>query len=802
MSRIQAAKYSFAGGVRTPRVSLRSDHNPYTDRDTYNESLEIGNNWIITPQGGIQFREGFKNMIESPDTGNDGRIFQFHRGGDVSDIEVHVTASDGLVHFYGINDATGAILEYPYSVSHNYLQSELEDLWFTNQEKTAIILHPNHPPLYIEIQLDGTIDGAELPAESIPFHDYDDAASPTATTTGDADYSLDFVDGVTNPWNPSRHWTLRYDGVFATGNKGAIKEFEFSSVAATLAGRVQNALEFIPALKGSGTTITVVPGLAGTDWTLIEVTIAGEGGGKTLELFSANESADRYVEVAATVDEFDVMEPAWSFPTYVLEAGTYYQCILAHTPAVGNQPPNATYWTPLAGKPDSFDWQYPSGNAWSVAEVQYSPGGRGFPTVGVVYEQRVLLMANPALGMGVFGSRIAQYKDFVLGPQDDDPLFFAIDTSDSPKIKWAQAQRKLIIGTSSGDYALQSDITLTPSNVQATRQNSARSHGTNGVSVNTDIFYIQQGREKMRMTSYNDNIQSQTSQDISLVAQNLLETRVKRLCLMETPEVLIFGLRADGTLICISYSPEQLTAAWSELTCAGTVIDICGGYNAFTSEDELWAVVTYDNGASRWIEKMPYPARVKTIRVDPADDALVDQNIVCLDGWITGTIASGDNNIITGLEQFNGLVVTAMVDDAYVGQYTVVTGAIQLDAPPPGDVPTYSGTYSVGFEYTAPAKTFEAVSGNPKGVGFGTKRRWAKLTVRLLDSALPKINGQLPYDRHPVTEMSVAEIIREGKQDLEITNTEWGDGSITILQDRPYPTHILGFFGRLEVEDA
>ncbi|GAG27050.1 unnamed protein product, partial [marine sediment metagenome] len=259
-----------------------------------------------------------------------------------------------------------------------------------------------------------------------------------------------------------------------------------------------------------------------------------------------------------------------------------------------NQPPNVDYWTPLAGKPDTFDWQYPDGNAWVAdnpggdppVRQSYAPGDRGFPTVGVVYEQRLLLMANPALSMGVFGSRIGNYKDFSLGPQDDDPLFFAIDTSDSPTIKWAQAQRKLIIGTSSGDYSLQSDITLTPSNVQATKQNAARSHGTDGVTVGTDIFYIQQGQEKMRMTGWNDDIKSQQSIDISLVAQNLLVPRVKRLCLMQTPEVLIFGLREDGTLVIISYSAEQNTAAWTEFESSGEIIDICGGYNANTSEDE------------------------------------------------------------------------------------------------------------------------------------------------------------------------------------------------------------------------
>jgi hypothetical protein len=806
MTRTTQAKYSFAGGVRTPRVSLRSDHNVYTEKDSYNESLSQGVNWIVTPQGGIQFREGLRNFREdsaSSDPANDSRIFQFHKGGEQSDIIVHVTAGDSFIHFM----QDGAMLAT--TVSHDYLQAELEDLWFTNQEKTAVILHQSHPPLYVEILIDNTISSEVLLAANIPLHDFEDAKSPIASLTASDTYTCQWVDGTDVIWD-DRNWTFRYNEVFATTTSGEIKAFEYYITPSKQIAEINKALALIPALQTAGTVYSVLP----IDANTYEITITGPNAGKNLQITPTNLRFDHHVVVTNTMEETETSEPAWSFPTYVLEGGVYYQCIAPNTPAVANQPPNTDYWTPLAEKPDTYDWQYPDGNPWTAdapeadppVRVAYSPGGRGFPTVGVVYEQRLLLMATPALSMGVFGSRIGNYKDFKLGPQDDDPLFFAIDTSDSPTIKWAQAQRRLIIGTSSGDYALNADITLTPSNVQATRQNSARSHSTDGVTVGTNIFYIQQGREKMRMTGWNDDLQSQQSIDISLISQNLLEKRVKRLALMQTPEVLVFALRQSSplqTLVCISYSLEQDSAAWTEFESSANIIDICGGYNAVTSEDELWALVTYDGGVTRWIEKMPYPARVKNLKVTPADDnALIDQNIVCLDGWITGAIDSGDQNVIQGLDQFNGLTVTAMVDDAYTGQYLVSGGAIVLDAPPAGDVPTYAGAYAVGFEYEGPGKTFEVTEGNQRGVGYGTQRRWAELTVRLLNSSIPKINGQLPEDRTPATEMSVAEIWRDGTQNLSVTNLGWGDGTIEILQDRPYPTHILGFFGKIEVEDA
>lgn len=777
----------------SPRTALRSDSPKFIN------ALSSSVNWIISPQGGIIFREGFKNMVESTNTAADSRVFRWHRGGSVSDYIVHVTSVDVRFYLDGVEQTD--------IISHDFLQSELEDLWFTNSENVAILLHQDHPPLYMEIALDGTITGEELPSNVIPLADYKDSSSPTAKTQGDADYSLDFINGTDTTWNPSRNWTLKYDNVWAVGGQGKIKEFEFSAVAATLATRVAEALEFIPALRGADTTIAVVPGGAGTDFSLIEVTITGAQGGKLLELFSANESADRYVEVTPSVDENDVLEPAWSFPTYVLHNAVYYQCIAPHEPDATNEPgvggSYATFWTSVgATKPGTFDYQYPTGNNWTLTAVQYSPGDRGFPTVGVIHKQRMILMANTAAPTGVFGSRIGEYKDFTLGPQDDDPFFFAIDTSDAPRIKWATAQRRLLLGTSSGDYTIQAQVTLSPSDVDPEKQNSARSHGTAPVTINTDVFYIEQGKEKIRSTGYSDDLNSQTSKDISLIAEHLLNSRVKRLALMKSPEVLIFGLREDGSLVVIAYSHEMGTGSWFEFESQGTIIDVCGAYSTINDEDELWCIITYDGGVTRFLQKMPYPKRVFTVAEEPTDPHLVDQDMVLMDGWLTGSLTVGENNIITGLDQYEGLLVAAMVNDAYAGEYTVNDGAIILDEPPDDDVPNYSGTWAVGFRYEGLAKTFEEIRGNPKGTAHGTKRRWNWLRLKTLNSALPIINGQLPPDRTPATVMGVAEIIRDGLDDVGINVLGWEDGSITILQDRPYPTQVLGFYGEFGIGNA
>ena len=67
-------------------------------------------------------REGFENITPTSVLTEPNRIFQFHKGGETSDMLVEVSADDGLIHFYidGV--------ELSDTVVHDYTLAELEEL--------------------------------------------------------------------------------------------------------------------------------------------------------------------------------------------------------------------------------------------------------------------------------------------------------------------------------------------------------------------------------------------------------------------------------------------------------------------------------------------------------------------------------------------------------------------------------------------------------------------------------------------------------------------------------------------------
>lgn len=806
----QNAFFDFSGGVKSPRMSAKADTRKYQS------SLLTGQNFLISPQGGAIMRQGFEFIEET----NKNKMFQFHQGGNESDIIVEFIPTngvgDGEIHFHG--DSTISI---PSITGHSYDSTALEDLYFTNQERYAVCCHPDYPPIYLEQLLDGTFTLEILPANLIPIFDYQDVNSPAASGTQTAVYTINFTDGDVNTWKDGSGWTFEYDGVYAKGNQGNIKEFEFFLTnTAEVEERLEKACSFIPSLAGADTTYSAAFISSGAGVYTYALTITGPNSGKELVIESTRTSADRFVSVLNSIDEEDVVEPAWSYPTYVTHSGTYYQCIKVNTADATNEPPNAEYWTALAGKPETFDWQYPDGNEWAAAtptdSKNYSPEGRGFPSICVFHYQRLIMAAPPQATTSIFGSRIGFYKDFIYGVQDDDPFSFTLDTSDTPSIKWMSSQLELIVGTSAGDWRIGAAITLGPADIQANKQNYARSHQAVPVVIDNEVFYIEQGMNKVRMTTYQRQQLGFVSRDISVDSESLFHEGVKKIVILRTPEVVMFLLRNDGALVMMNYGVDEgdyrdrMSAVYSEVISQGYVHDIAAYYSTVSNQDELYATMSYDyseEGPNQYyLERMPYPSRTMeeyTYTDGPLptlSTPLTEQGVICLDSWITATCT---NNLIEGLDHLANKEVGILVDDAWTGIYTVAAdGTVLLADPGITVTDPYNGIAAVGYTYTGTLKTFEVATGYDRGTGLGTKRKWNKLYARLLDSSLPTINGILPDDRTPEMQMGIAEILRMGLQDVHIRSAGWNDGSITIVQDRPYPTHIVGLFGEYNAEQS
>lgn len=780
-----AAELSFSAGILSPRMSMRADSEKYAT------AAEVMENFIVSPQGGAMLRHGMQFIGEPEDPANAFRIFSFARGGADSDVLFEVGA--GKTRYW----QEDALMQLPppgvgnQETDNEYLQGDLDDLQFTNNDRWGVIVGPNHPMTRTTADPNQVINVIELPFSNIPDFRFFDEKSPSGLA-GTSVYRVVF----SGTWEDNNHWNFYYDGVINSRHFTSIGGGEFESLPRNYRYRQNNSemeneleLAFRESFRLRNAIISA-DFVSGDEY---DVTVTGNFAGRAAEIVPLVPGAQTDIDLGGFANSAD--EPAWSFPYVVSEdpeaggATRYYRAKIPHISDAASQPGQIfdslwpEFWEDLGETPpDWWEYQHGSNNPWASG-VNYAPWDRGFPSVAVFHDQRLILAGSRDAPTSFWGSRIGEYDDFTLGPNTNDPFSYSLDTTGTPAIKWMTSNQGLIMGTSAGDFLVTAEITLSPNDINVTKQNNARSALEQSVQINTETFYIEQGRRKIRANEYARQRLALISTDISLLAEHIFYDGIKELTLMHTPEVLLVGVTLTGGLVSMTYVPDQGVGAWVTAKTHGDVIEAQAAFSDVRDEDEIYLCVRH--GSLYTLEKMRYPPR--------NFEGLANlEGIVYLDSYYSDNIV--DATVITGIpDRFEGETVGLTINDAFEGEFLVVNNEITI-------AEGKTGYYSIGWRYTGSIKTFEQVDGNPKGVGFGTARRWNKLYTRVLDSALVKTNGQLPPDRTPSTPMNTPEPLRS--TDSRNHNLGFSDGSITIVQDLPFPTHVLGLYGELGIHNA
>ncbi|GAG20385.1 unnamed protein product, partial [marine sediment metagenome] len=245
-TKFQNILQNFKAGELSPRLSASVDF------DSFRNALREAKNFLITPQGGAMYREGMQ-YIGLPPSNQPFRIFQFHTGGNESDILIEVSEglirfwvedTDGTFHlfedldtllvdeddgFFLVDEDDGFFLAAGVSADDNpYTADELDGLYFTNQANFGIICHTNHPPMYITVFSDGSLLAELMAIEKIPQFTYNDIKNPGLQATA-GNWRTIFPEG----WKIGQYvYYMTYKGVAAKNTNGTLKTFTFDGTTA------------------------------------------------------------------------------------------------------------------------------------------------------------------------------------------------------------------------------------------------------------------------------------------------------------------------------------------------------------------------------------------------------------------------------------------------------------------------------------------------------------------------------------------------------------------------------------------
>ena len=312
-----------------------------------------------------------------------------------------------------------------------------------------------------------------------------------------------------------------------------------------------------------------------------------------------------------------------------------------------------------------------------------------------------------------------------------------------------------------------------------------------------DIIYVQAKNSIVRDLIFDFSKQVYTGRDISVLSSHLFYgLQIIEWAFAEEPFKLIWAIRSDGQLLCLTFLKEQELCAWAhsdtdgQFNSVATVVE-----DTIIGEvDATYFVVrrTVQGQSLQFIERMSelyYP------------NGVIDAWNVDFAIGYNGTPATS----FTGAQHLGGLTCTGLADGVIIPEFVMPTnGAFTLA--------TAASQVVVGLPYVSQLQTLPIELGDPTVQG--KVKKINSVDVRVANSLGLEIGQDFDH-LTPMKDLVIGNVssMLVGQQSQTITNLVSGDartllspaytvpGQYCIEQSNPYPSTILGVIPNITLGD-
>ncbi len=432
--------------------------------------------------------------------------------------------------------------------------------------------------------------------------------------------------------------------------------------------------------------------------------------------------------------------------------------------------------------------------AWTLERESFTTA-LGFASVNNFYEQRRWLAKTHE----IFGSRVGDFQNFGLGPNDDDAVRFPLvsGTNQADIIRWMKSMKDMLIGTIGTEYRVNggSESSITPTQIlNKPQSNWGSDPEPDAVRAGKAVLFTQRGRRQIREMGFDITEDGFAAADITTLAEHIFHSGVVQIAYCSSPSTYILVVLEDGRMAVCTYYREEEVIAWTQFRPSGWAT----GKGKFTSVavmpakcgtgDEVWCIAERNIGGRTGLFVEVFDGQLNT------ECALVYDDIVPVD-------------TVVGLTHLDG----ATADILYTSQSTFQASAFQMSAfqrvraryatqliaSGTATLATEAVRVEVGLHYETKIKTLPLEAPSREGTVHFRKKRSPTIYVRFLCSkgSGVYVNNQL-VPRRPLEMTELYDYQRE-------TSLGWNRlEQVTVEQRHPFPMTVLGISRNLIYDDG
>lgn len=367
----------------------------------------------------------------------------------------------------------------------------------------------------------------------------------------------------------------------------------------------------------------------------------------------------------------------------------------------------------------------------------------------------------------IWASQSNSFERLVPGTAADSGLKFT--NAARGKIEWIEGARQLIFGTPYAEYIVSSSSgIITPDDIFIEPQSTDGGVNIQPIPVGASALFVSADRKKIHSASYVRDSEQWITRDNLFSAEHLTENSdILEFTYCRNPDSLIWVVLSDGSMLSATVYGLNEPFGWHKHNTQGEVLSITAIQE--DGKSALYAIVlrTRSGGPVLCLEKL--------------------SSGYFLDSFVLSENPAPVSEVV-GLEHLEGRQVIVVADGGYVGTKTVTGGSVDL-------VDNYT-TILVGLDQVSRIKTLEMDTIIQNGSTVDFNKRTHAISLHVIRSAHPSVNGVTTPNRSPQTPMDEVQPLVSGS--IRYNSTKDNSGSIEIESIYPYELHIIAISGIME----
>ena len=479
----------------------------------------------------------------------------------------------------------------------------------------------------------------------------------------------------------------------------------------------------------------------------------------------------------------------------------------------------------LAATTPTESWRF---GAWG--------GDQGYPLCMAFFDGRSVLANTEAKPNSLWFSQSGDlqnmrpdtFEDGATTVEDDDAIAVTLQSTKINPILWMSGLRQLMIGTAGGQWVITSSgAVVTPSDISAKQHAAVPCAAIPNIEINQTILFADRSSREVHDLAFSLEDDSFSATDLTILADHIFRSSLQEMLYQRNPYSIVWGRRADGRLVSLSYNKPHQVLGWSQTILGGSfgtgdavvesIAAIPGASDAGQDYDsdertELWMVVkrTVNSATQRYIEFMEYffdgPLREDYDSENDWQDAMrtsqIDAFYVDCGLTYNGTAVT----VVTGLDHLEGQTVKVLADGKVLPDKVVSSGSISFN--------DAASVVHVGLGYTHRYEGLKITPQISSGSSVNKVKIISGVGVVLLDSGhfdLATVdydeNGRRQHDLmaqrflrdHMDPDLAIPLYTGEIKPSTEGAYSR--DARIYIEGDDPLPWTMLGLAPQMEIRE-